>query len=263
MEINRQTHENRQTQTDGVRAGESWKERLYDHYVSTGQASIQTTAGPEVAFQGRSAFINSVIKRHLPKNTAVRIVDIGCGHGTWVYFLRRAAYKNAFGVDGSAEQITAAQQMGIEGVRHQNLGEYLSEAGESSTDVVLLMHIIEHLTREELFEALDGIFRILRPGGTCIVSVPNGDGIFGLGLRYGDLTHELAFTRMSAEQLFRAIGFRNIRCFEEPPTVHSLKSLARRIIWSIGTAPLRLLYAAESTNLSPILSRTMLICCNK
>jgi SAM-dependent methyltransferase len=254
--ISGETDENSET-------GRSWKDRLYDHYVSTGQASVHTSAGPEVAFQGRSAFINSIINRHLPKNPDSQIVDIGCGHGTWVYFLRRAGYKNAFGVDGSAEQIAAAQQMGIEGVRHQSLKEYLSETRESSIDAVLLMHIIEHLSREELFVALDGVFRILKPGGTCVVSVPNGDGIFGLGLRYGDLTHELVFTRMSAEQLFRAIGFGDIRCFEEPPVVHSLKSLVRRIIWTVGTAPLRLLYAAESTNFSPILSRTMLICCNK
>jgi 2-polyprenyl-3-methyl-5-hydroxy-6-metoxy-1,4-benzoquinol methylase len=143
---------------------ESWKERLYDQYVSGGQAFLDTGSGPEIAFRGRSAFVNSIIKAHIPHNAQLRIVDVGCGHGTFVYFLRRAGYKNAFGIDGSAEQVAAAHRMGIEGVHHQRLEEFLSRAEESSADVVLLIDVLEHLTRDELFLALDGVFRILRPG---------------------------------------------------------------------------------------------------
>ena len=65
-------------------------------------------------------------------------------------------------------------------------------------------------------------------------------------IRYGDFTHELAFTPKSASQVFRVAGFREVRCFEDKPRVHGLTSLARRIIWDVGTLPSRLLLAAET-----------------
>jgi len=241
----------------------SWKERLYHSYVSSGQAPVAASLGPEAAFRGRAAYINSIIRQHIPRNTELGIVDIGCGPGAFVYFLRRAGYKNVCGIDGSAEQVAAAQQLGIEGVRHQHLHDYLAKTDACSADVVLLIDVLEHLTRDELFSALDGVFRILRPSGTCIVHVPNGGGIFAMNVRYGDFTHEQAFTARSAGQVFSTIGFHDVRCFEDRPTVHGLTSLARRLLWEAGTAPFRLLFAAESGSFSVILSQNMLICCNK
>jgi SAM-dependent methyltransferase len=241
----------------------SWKNRLYNSYVSSGQAPVATSLGPEFAFQSRAPYINSIIKRYVPRNNNLSIVDIGCGHGAFVYFLNCAGYQNVVGIDGSAEQVAAAQQLGIDGVRHQHLDDYIAKADPCSADVLLLIDVLEHLTREELFSALDGLFRILRPGGTCIIHVPNAGGIFGMNVRYGDFTHEQAFTSRSAGQVLSTIGFHNVRCFEDRPTVHGLTSLARRFLWEAGTLAFRLLYAAESGGFSIILSQNMVICCNK
>jgi hypothetical protein len=99
--------------------------------------------------------------------------------------------------------------------------------------------------------------------GTCIAHVPNGEGIFGMSTLYGDLTHVQAFTRRSAEQTFRAVGFHSVTCFEDRPIPHGLKSLARRILWNVGKMPLLMLHAAESGHFSAILSQNMLVCSKK
>jgi cyclopropane fatty-acyl-phospholipid synthase-like methyltransferase len=58
------------------------------------------------------------------------------------------------------------------------------------------MDVIEHLTRQELFDLLDSVYRVLAPGGVCLVHVPNAEGLYGMRIRYGDFTHELAFSEI-------------------------------------------------------------------
>ncbi len=106
------------------------------------------------------------------------------------------------------EQVELAHRLGVPEVKHGDLNSCLEHADSASVDVVLLMDVLEHLTRQELFDTLDEVYRILRPGGRCIAHVPNAEGLFGMRIRYGDLTHEMAFTPESAQQLFTTIGFR-------------------------------------------------------
>ncbi len=243
--------------------GESWKERLYKQYVSGGQAPELAHGGPKAAFRSRAAYHNSIIARYVPKDRQLTVLDIGCGHGTLVYFLQCAGYKNVSGIDASAEQVDLALRLGIPGVYHRKIDEYLAQADESSVDVVLLIDILEHMTRAELFHTLDGVLRILRPGGICISHVPNGEGVFGMATRYADLTHEMAFTSRSALQTFRAVGFKKVKCFEDGPIVHGAVSLVRRVLWELGTLTFRLLYLAETGTASILLSRNIFICSEK
>ena len=90
------------------------------------------------------------------------------------------------------------------------------------------------------------MFRILKPGGRCIAHVPNAEGLFGMRIRYGDMTHENAFTPKSAHQLFTTIGFEKVECHEDRPVIHNVKSLVRRIIWDVFTLVPRLLLTAET-----------------
>jgi 2-polyprenyl-3-methyl-5-hydroxy-6-metoxy-1,4-benzoquinol methylase len=144
-------------------------------------------------------------------------------------------------------------------VQQADLNICLECTQSSSVGVVLLMDVIEHLTRAELFDTLDEVFRILKPGGRCIAHVPNAEGLFGMRIRYGDLTHENAFTPKSAQQVFRTIGFEEVICHEDRPVAHNLKSLVRRIIWDVFTLVPRLLLTAETGETRFVLSQNMLI----
>ena len=130
---------------------------------------------------------------------------------------------------------------------------------ETNPDPVLFGDVLEHLERQELFDLLDEVHRVLRPGGLCLIHVPNGEGIFGMEIRFGDLTHVQAFTQNSARQLLSATGFSQIRCYEERPVVHGIISLVRGVLWALGTLPFRLLLAAETGSTKAILSENLLI----
>jgi 2-polyprenyl-3-methyl-5-hydroxy-6-metoxy-1,4-benzoquinol methylase len=239
----------------------SWKTRLYDAYVSSGQAGQQSESinKPEELFRPRAAYLGHLIARYLPQDRASRIVDLGCGHGTFLYFLSRAGYTRIAGIDTSQQQIELAHRLGISQAELGEVAEFLARREDGSLDAVLLMDVIEHLTRQELFDLLDSVFRVLVPGGVCLVHVPNAEGLYGMRIRYGDFTHELAFTAKSANQILRTVGFRTVEAYEDKPVIHGVKSTARRVLWDCLTLYDRLLLFAETGSRGAILSQNLLI----
>lgn len=238
----------------------SWKRRLYDTYVSSGQAGHQgESITPEQLFRPRKAYVGHLITHHLPQQRDSRIADLGCGHGALLYFLSRAGYTRIEGVDTSPEQIELAHQLGISQAQLGDVAEFLARHADGSLDAVLLMDVIEHLEPQELFDLLDSVQRVLVLGGTCLVHVPNAEGLYGMRVRYGDFTHRLAFTAKSANQIFRSLGFRKIETYEDKPVMHGAKSVVRRVLWDCLTLQHRLLLLAETGAGGAILSQNILI----
>lgn len=245
-------------QSEQQQQSREWKQRLYEVYVSSGQAGRLVT-NPEETFRPRRAYIRHVIEHYFPQDRTARILDVGCGHGAFLYFLAKAGYTNASGIDTSAEQIAKAKEFGIANTSCQPAFDYLRSLPDAELDVVLMFDILEHLGQQELFDMLDEVSRVLRPGGLCLIHVPNGEGIFGMRVRCGDLTHVQAFTQNSARQMLMATGFSRVECYEERPVPHGAKGLARRLIWEVGTLPTRLLFAAETGPANVLLSANLLV----
>jgi 2-polyprenyl-3-methyl-5-hydroxy-6-metoxy-1,4-benzoquinol methylase len=238
----------------------SWKTRLYDAYISSGQAGQQgESIKPEDLFRPREAYIGHLIARYLPQARNSRIVDLGCGHGAFLYFLARAGYTDIAGVDTSPEQIDLAHRLGIPQAELGDVADFLARREDGSVDAVLLMDVIEHLTRQELFDLLDSVYRVLAPGGVCLVHTPNAEGLYGMRIRYGDFTHESAFTAKSANQIFRTIGFRTVEAYEDKPIIHGVKSVVRRVLWDGLTLFDRLRMLAETGSGGAILSQNFLV----
>ena len=241
-----------------------WKDRLYQSYVSSGQAANTGDASsPDSFFRSRAPYLRQVLSKFIAPDRQLKIVDLGCGPGAFLYFLKLAGYTNISGVDVSPEQIEQAHRLGLTEAKQGQLKSFLNETAPESVDVVLLFDVLEHLSREELFTTLDEVYRILRTGGRCIVHVPNAEGLYGMRIRYGDLTHELAFTPQALQQLFATVGFGSIQSFEDKPCVHGILSGLRRAVWAAGTLPHRMLLAAETGQTQFILSQNMLAVAKK
>ncbi len=240
------------------------KKELYNKYISTGQAGAHSEvldAGIN-PFKGQAPYVEKIIKKYLPKDKQAHILDLGCGHGTYLYFFKKWGYTNLKGIDMSSEQVDLAHRLQIKEVQLGDINEWLQKSQEPA-DLVLLMDIIEHLPLSLIYETVNQIYRLLRPGGTLLIHVPNAEGLFGMRIRYGDLTHERAFTQSSIRQLLSSIGFSSLRCTEEKPLMYSVKSVLRRIVWELGIWPFRLLFIAETGRKSIILSQNMLVIAKK
>ncbi len=224
--------------------GNRFRERIYANYTAATCAPL----APETldGLAPREAHLTRLVRAHFPADRNARILELGCGHGALLHFARKLGYANIEGVDGSPAQIAAARRLGIEGIREGQLMEALAAAPDASYDAVILFDVLEHLTRDEVIDAIDAIARVLKKGGRLILHVPNGASPFGTLMIYSDFTHEVAFTPESLAQLFLASGWVKVDCFEDPPAVHGAASLVRAILWRAIRATLRFYLAVET-----------------
>lgn len=113
----------------------------------------------------------AAVERWLPAGCQ-RLLDLGCGPGTFLGRLNRsAAY--ALGLDLAPAQIDyAVHRYGAPG-REFRVADVRSLALEGSFDAVVSIEVIEHLPPGETRPFLDAIRRLLHPGGVVILTTPN------------------------------------------------------------------------------------------
>jgi 2-polyprenyl-3-methyl-5-hydroxy-6-metoxy-1,4-benzoquinol methylase len=239
----------------------NWKQRLFDNYVSTGQAARKRSKQFPLRINDYP-FYRKTIKDHLPGTKDISIVDLACGHGELVYVLKQLGYQHVIGIDISPEQVKLAHDLGIKEIECRDFNRFLGEKKESF-DVIFLMNILEHLSKDELFILLDKVYASLRKNGTAIIQVPNAEGLFGMRVRYGDLTHEICFTQQSIRQALRACGFQDIKCIELKPVVHGVMSFVRHVLWRFFSLAVRLLLTVETGAANHIISQNMLVIARK
>jgi 2-polyprenyl-3-methyl-5-hydroxy-6-metoxy-1,4-benzoquinol methylase len=210
-----------------------FREFIYGSYELTHHVySDQTIA----ATPGRLAQIREVLSRQLPENRQAKILDFGCGDGLLLSIAEQLGYSNLYGVDVAAGLVKIAQSRTKASIEFCNGLEYLKRAADQSLDVIIAFDVIEHFTRPELLEWSRQVFRVLRPNGRLLVHVPNGASPYYGKIRWGDLTHELAYTPTSLEQLLKPLGFHRFSAWEDAPVAHGLKSTIRAVLWKIVRA---------------------------
>lgn len=240
-----------------------YRDRIYASYLSARHSSL-APASLE-GLRSREPFLRAIIKSHVPEDKQTRVLDLGCGHGAFVWVLRQAGYAHTIGVDRSAEQVEAARRLGIDGIQQGDLQATLRALPDCSFDVIIAFDVLEHFTKDELIVLLEQVYRVLREGGRLIIHAPNGESPFANRILFGDFTHELAFTRESITQLLMTCGFRQVGCYEDRPVVHGLKSAVRRGLWSVirGVWRFYLVIETGSGERACIFSQNFLIVAHK
>lgn len=95
--------------------------------------------------------------------------------------------------------------------------------------------ISESQVRDEVLEFLNLCKTRLNSSGSLILQTPNASSPFFGDVRYGDFTHELAFTPRLLSQLVSRAGFGDIECRETGPVPvgYSIKSSIRYVVWQV------------------------------
>jgi SAM-dependent methyltransferase len=136
-----------------------------------------------------------------------RLVEFGCGAGAMLKVLHDRGW-DVLGVEPSAEDARKASSLGLD-VREASADAI--ELPESSFDVVLMHHALEHVGNPS--EVLAKSYRALRAGGSIVVAVPNFDS--PCGRFFGPATislniprHLFHFSYSALERLLTKAGFR-------------------------------------------------------
>ncbi len=97
------------------------------------------------------------------------VLDIACGEGYGSAALLGAGAKSLVGVDISADAVAHARQ--VYGIDARTGNAEAIPLADGSVDYVVSFETIEHVPNPEAF--LKECVRVLRPGGTLLISTPN------------------------------------------------------------------------------------------
>lgn len=153
----------------------------------------------------RRKYYQWYLRGWLPEYKTGYVLDIGCGSGQFLYFLKSEGYEHLQGLDLDRKQIAIARELGFD-VQEATALDFLVRS-DDGYDMIVMLDIVEHFTREELFPILREVYRRLRAGGRFIVSVPNAESPTGPACIYGDITHETSFTSLSLAEMLFCHGF--------------------------------------------------------
>ncbi len=222
----------------------AYKKRIYESYLDSGHLKVDrsATVPPDPARHARQAAIH----RYFPKDRDARILDLGCGFGGFTRIAQDLGFSRTEGVDVAESLIAEGLRRGTNNLFVGELMDTLVGTSDATYELVAALDVLEHFEPDLMMDVLDQVQRVLIPGGGILIHVPNAGGLFSGVVRYGDMTHEWAFTDSSLRQLLNTIGFRDVEVTEDAPVAHGPKSWARLVVWTVGTLPVRLLYAAET-----------------
>jgi len=216
---------------------------IYQKYATLFQDASDTFDSEGSKRWGRA--YRYYLRGWLPDYKEARIVDLACGGGRLLHFLKMQNFTNVRGVDISKEQVQQARQV-VPDVIEADVIEFL-EAHRDSFDLIMGLDIVEHFHKPEVLRFLDAAYGGLKSGGRIVLQTPNAESPWGTMHRYNDFTHEVCFNPNALTRLMRLTGFTEIEPREMGPVPlgYSLASTVRYAVWRAIRAGLKIWNFAE------------------
>jgi len=110
------------------------------------------------------------------------LVDVGCSWGRWTMAAARAGYR-PIGMDVHLDALAAAtrvsQQLGIK-TDFVCAGAEALPFQAASIDLLFCYSVLQHLERATVRGFFREVARLLKPGGICLVQLPNTFGLYNI-----------------------------------------------------------------------------------
>ena len=135
------------------------------------------------------------------------VLEIGCGRGEFLGLLRDAGIR-AQGVDIDPGMVQWARGGGFDVIQDDALEFLHADPAPGPYQGVFCAHFIEHLTTEQVVHFLEGVRRVLAPGGRLVAVTPN-PGCYAVLSHdfWWDPTHVRFYEVALVEFLCRQAGF--------------------------------------------------------
>lgn len=235
-----------------------YRARIYQWYATRFQDAGEGFDASHAVRAARA--YRHYLRGWLPADRNTPIVDLACGQGFLIYFLQQAGYECISGIDLSPDQVRIARQI-LPTVEEGNVLDYLDKR-LASFGLITAFDLIEHLRKPEVMPFLDACRAALRPGGRLILKTVNAASPWASELRYGDFTHEVAFTPSALSRLLAACGFtgEQLREVGPIPFAYSAAATLRHFAWSAIRAGLKAWNLIETGHQgSRVMTRTFLV----
>jgi len=166
---------------------------------------------------------------HLPRDRDAALLDVPCGWGNFLYFLRLKGYRNVAGYDLDPEQVRLARLLDLP-AREGNAIALLFE-GDRQFDCIASIDFLEHVSRDDALQFLQSCRARLRPGGTLILRTPCADGPFGAHDLFNDITHQWSLTAGALRTILRMLDYERISILDERPQPYNVVNTLRLMMF--------------------------------
>jgi len=136
-----------------------------------------------------------------------RVLDIGCGAGELLQFLKGEGVP-AIGVDMDPVEIGRAREQGLAVVQAE-VGDYLSDVSERFA-AITLFQVIEHIPPDQIEGLLQRCVDCLLPGGALLVETLNLRHPLAMNGFYTDPTHKTPLADSYLAFLLQWIGLQGV-----------------------------------------------------
>lgn len=153
------------------------------------------------------------------------VLDVGCGTGYTIKVLSSMGY-NCIGVDAAEDMLSIARRENPD-IRFESADATALPFEDNSFDMVISIEVLRYIQNRE--KSVEEIYRVLKPGGVCIVTVAplfstHGYALFNRLMKILPIpgfSHVKQYfeTIGSSTRMFRAAGFDEIQvpgCFFGP-----------------------------------------------
>jgi 2-polyprenyl-3-methyl-5-hydroxy-6-metoxy-1,4-benzoquinol methylase len=225
------------------------KDYFTDHYAPLNGIDPKSEDSIRHWLQQRTQGYELELGHHIETLKGKTVLELGCGIGGMLHYLKTQGVTDIFGVDISTQQVEICKKFVTENVIQGDAIEYLRTTTRKY-DYIFAFDFVEHLRKEQIPEFCILLHGALNDEGIVILRTPNMGSLFGLHSRYIDFTHEVGFTEESIRQILREAGFLDSSVF------NTYVGYRRR--WCIHVFQ-RLLEKLYNTKFSRVVTLNMLI----
>jgi len=202
------------------------------------------------------------ILNYLPSDKNAKIIDLGCGLGHCLYFLKSNNYTNISGIDLIKENVEFCTLNGFK-VRQENIIKYIFSNNEK-VDAFILSNVLEHFSYQEIINIINSLYKFLNKNGRIVIIIPNCNNVYGLATYFSDITHKSPLTEKSFEDLMlntqiTKFSFKNLIVYPNVIFLDTVIKIYSKLIFNVrkinnlinGQKP----YKVQSKNLLVIIHK--------
>ena len=179
--------------------------KIYDNYLEN--SSVGTDFSNWKVKEFKENYQN-----FFPSDKSEHVLDIGIGNGEMLYCMKQWGYDNYMGIDISQSAIKTCQARDLKCQLVENTNQFLLE-NQNKYAVITLIHVIEHISKDDIIELITNCRKALKKGGLLIIETPNMASYDNTFMRYNDFTHVTGYTEASAAQMLQICNFKKMTIF--------------------------------------------------
>ncbi len=182
---------------------------------------------------------------HLPQDRGIKVVDVGCGDGGFLLFLKEEGFRDVWGVDIDKAQVEACKAKGVREVEAIDDLEKFLKKRQSYYGLIIMKQVIYYFSDDELIRYLTAAREALAHGGTLIIEVFNGAPLTGRYIKDKDYRIKRVFTEYSVRAVLEDSGFRVVELFGSGGAPRGLKAVLWHAAQKIWFVLVRCIYILE------------------